>query len=76
MDPTPTNPAEAGWSPILLGFAGGCLCLTALFGVAPLQDRYVLAGVPAVTGVVAAVLSYRARGRVPAGVGPEERSGL
>lgn len=69
-------PIDTTWSSTLLGFAGGCLCLTVLFGVAPLQDRYVLAGIPAVTGVVAAVLAYVARGRVPSGVAPEERSGL
>lgn len=71
-----TAPTDAGWTSTLLGFAFGCLCLTALFGVAPIQDRYVLAGTAAAAGVAAAVLAVLSRGRVPAGVDPEERSGV
>lgn len=47
------------WRSILLGFAAVCLAIVVLSLVAPLRDRYLLAGLSGFTGLVSAGLAFR-----------------
>jgi hypothetical protein len=54
-----TSVSTIDWRSILLGFAAACLAITVLSLVAPLRDRYLLAGLAGATCLVSAALAFR-----------------
>jgi hypothetical protein len=57
MSPAP----ETDWRSILTGFTAACLAVVVLALIAPIEDKYLLAGLAGATAVVSAVLAARAK---------------